>query len=58
MSMYALLRNNPVPKMSDVEETFQGTRYTVDVKLWHLLFLQCEGKHVFIKYVRTTLITL
>ncbi|XP_049426562.1 xanthine dehydrogenase/oxidase [Epinephelus fuscoguttatus] len=24
MSMYALLRNNPVPKMADVEEAFQG----------------------------------
>lgn len=25
MSMYALLRNNPTPKMSDVEEAFHGT---------------------------------
>ncbi|XP_023281444.1 xanthine dehydrogenase/oxidase-like, partial [Seriola lalandi dorsalis] len=24
MSMYALLRNNPTPKMADVEEAFQG----------------------------------
>ncbi|KAK5644719.1 hypothetical protein RI129_006019 [Pyrocoelia pectoralis] len=24
MSMYALLRNNPLPKMSDLEKTFQG----------------------------------
>lgn len=25
MSMYALLRNNPTPKMADVEEAFHGT---------------------------------
>ena len=25
MSMYALLRNNPTPNMSDVEEAFHGT---------------------------------
>ena len=24
MSMYALLRNNPTPKMADMEEAFQG----------------------------------
>lgn len=24
MSMYALLRNNPTPKMADVEEAFHG----------------------------------
>ncbi|MEQ2187049.1 hypothetical protein GOODEAATRI_000535 [Goodea atripinnis] len=25
MSMYALLRNNPTPKMADVEDAFQGS---------------------------------
>lgn len=27
MSMYALLRNNPTPRMADVEEAFHGTAW-------------------------------
>uniref|UniRef100_A0A8L0DPJ2 Xanthine dehydrogenase/oxidase n=1 Tax=Oncorhynchus mykiss TaxID=8022 RepID=A0A8L0DPJ2_ONCMY len=46
MSLYALLRNNPTPRMADIEEAFQGK---FGVKLVGLQHLGCKTNHKFSK---------